>query len=84
LKNTNDLRGNSWLHFKIHRFIEYLKFYPNYIYHKLFHEQSTHWESWKGALLCDCGYAIDLGYSYGQHCESCWNRMIIQSKGVSQ
>lgn len=67
---------SSLLHFKYHRIIEYLKFYPRYVRCKLFHEQEfPRWESWKGAMVCTCGVAIDLGYSHGMHCEECWNRM---------
>jgi len=69
---ANHFSLSAFLHFKYHRLIEYLSFYPHYVYHKIFHEQSTYWESWKGALLCDCGFAVDLGYSYGQHCEKCY------------
>ena len=67
---------SNLIHFKLHRIIEYLNFYPHFIYCKIFHNQSTAWVSWKGALLCDCGIAIDLGYSYGMHCEKCYNRMV--------
>jgi len=73
---------SSWLHFKIHRLIEYVKFYPQYIRCKLFHEQeSPKWESCKGAILCTCGIGIDLGISYGQHYEKCYNRITLHSKG---
>lgn len=64
--------SSSLLHFKTHRLIEYLKFYPHYIFCKLFHEQDSPVVSWRGALICNCGYVYDLGYSYGQHCEGCY------------
>lgn len=74
MSSTKNLECSSRLHFKIHRLIEYVKFYPQYIRCKLFHEQSfPSWESWKGAILCTCGLGIDLGYSYAQHCEGCYN-----------
>lgn len=74
---TDELNCSTWLHFKIHRLIEYIKFYFHYCNCKLFHEQEEpKWESWRGAMLCTCGVAIDLGYSYGQHCEPCWNRIV--------
>lgn len=75
------MKVSELIHFKLYRVIEYLTFYPNYIYHKLFHSQSTAWESWKGALVCDCGYAVDLGYSYGQHCETCYNLITFRLIG---
>ena len=66
---------SSYLHFKFYRLVEYTSFFGHYIYCKLFHAQSSAWESWKGAIVCDCSYATDLGYSYGQHCEACYNRV---------
>ena len=29
----------------------------------------------RGFIICDCDYVIDLGVSYGMHCEECYNRV---------
>lgn len=70
--------SSSLLHFKFHRLTESLSFYCHYIFCSLFHEQDSPWKSWKGAIICNCGYAYDLGYGYGQHCEACYNRVHLK------
>ena len=68
-----DAIKSSLLHFKIHRLIQYVKFYPQYIRCRIFHQQEDTWQSWRGALLCTCGVGINLGLSYAMHCEGCYN-----------
>ena len=62
-------KQSSLVHFKIHRLKDYVGFYIHYVFCKIFHEQESEWQSWKGALVCNYGYTCDLGYSYGTHCE---------------
>lgn len=71
---------SSKLHFKFYRILKYVEFYPHYIYCKLFHEQESMWQSWKGAMVCDCGYVEDLGMCYGMHCEACYNRVDYETQ----
>ncbi len=71
---------SSVLHFKFYRLIKYISFYPHYIFCKLFHKQESMWQSWKGAMVCDCGYIEDLGMCYGMHCEECYNRVNYETQ----
>lgn len=78
---TSELNCSSWLHFKSHRLIEHLSFWIHLPYHVLFHDFNP-WSddgyqgySVKGFIICSCDYVVDLGMSYGMHCEECHNRV---------
>ena len=80
MSETNVKERSSWLHFKIHRTIQYLDFYIHYPYHRILHcfnpfgEDPT-FGTVRGSIVCECGYVNDLGYSYAMHCEKCYNRI---------
>lgn len=76
----------SWLHFKTHRVLEYLKFWVRLPYHIIFHSFDPYADGYegysvKGFIICGCGYVEDLGITYGMHCEGCYNRLTPREEG---
>lgn len=83
---TSELLCSSWLHFKYHRIIEWLSFLIHLPYHLLFHSFDPYSDKGyqgytiRGFIICDCDYVIDLGMSYGMHCEECYNRVTEKTR----
>lgn len=71
--------SSSLLHFKFHRLWEYLSFWVRLPYHASIHHQEYGYNI--GFIICDCGYVVDLGVSYGQHCEGCYTRLYEKHMG---
>jgi len=77
--NSNQ-RFRRDIHFRIHRIIQYLDFYIHYPYHRILHcfnpfGDDPTFGTVRGSIVCECGYVNDLGYSYGMHCEECYNHV---------
>lgn len=66
----------SLLHFKYHSIKLWFEFYLTLPYHVIFHKQEYGFRH--GFILCEepCGHCIDMGISYGMHCEGCYNRLM--------
>ena len=81
----NNQQVSNAFHFKFHRFLTWVKFLIRLPYHVIFHgfdDNAGGYRGYtiKGFIICDCGFVEDLGYSYGMHCEGCYNRITSRSE----
>lgn len=77
---TNDNKSKL-LHFKYYRLLQWLNFLIRLPYHVIVHRPNPDgldYNGWdiRGFIICNCGYAEDLGMSYAMHCEVCYNYIV--------